>query len=216
MTRMYLDLAAPFGARDDGGPPELVVEPYDHERAERRLARAPGRGPWLGVNPGAAFGPAKIYPPERVAAAVAAVCRTNGLAPLVLCGPGEEALGGRVAGLLGAGTVSTHERPPDVAELKALLVRCAVLLSTDAGPRHVAEALGVPTAVLMGPTDPRWTAGSPGVVVRQEGLPCLGCHRRTCPIGHPCMETLEPEAVASALRRALASREGPPGGPGGG
>jgi heptosyltransferase-2 len=210
MTRLYLDLVEPFGARDDGERPRLVVESFDEECAARRLSDAASGTAWLAVNPGAAFGPTKILPAARLAEAVRLVRARTGLVPLVLCGPGEERLAEEVAARIGPPVRSTHERPPDVGELKGLLVRARVLLTTDAGPRHVAEALGVPTAVVMGPTDPRWTAGSRAVVVRKEGLPCLGCHRRTCPIGHPCMETLDPGRIADAVLSALGAD--PPGG----
>jgi hypothetical protein len=57
----------------------------------------------------------------------------------------------------------------------------------------------------MGPTDPGWTTGDEALatVVRKEGLECLGCHLRTCPIGHPCMETLDPSVVAAACLARL-------------
>ena len=99
--------------------------------------------------------------------------------------------------------VSCHEDVPDLGELKALLRRCAAVLTTDTGPRHLAEAFGVPTVVWMGPTDPRWSAHSSARILRVEDLDCLGCHQTTCPIGLPCMETLEPERVARAAVEAL-------------
>jgi heptosyltransferase-2 len=99
---------------------------------------------------------------------------------------------------------TTHRRPPDIGELKGLLAASAALLTTDAGPRHLAEALGVPTVVTMGPTDPRWTGHSRARVVRREDLACLGCHHRVCPIEHPCLSDLPPERVAEAVLAALA------------
>ncbi|MHC5012424.1 MAG: glycosyltransferase family 9 protein [Planctomycetota bacterium] len=199
MVRMYLDLAAPFGAEDDGKGTELAVGPFDHRRAARRLDGIPYGERLLGVNPGAAFGPTKVYPADRLAEVLRRL-GDDGIRPIVLCGPGEEDLAEDVAAAAGPRAIPTHEDPPDLGELKALLQRCAALLTTDAGPRHVAEALGVPTVVIMGPTDPEWTAESPAVIVRKDGLPCLGCHLRACPIEHPCMRTLDPRDVAEAVR----------------
>ena len=156
-------------------------------------------------NHGAAFGDTKRYPVKHLAEAVAVIRASHDVLPLVLCGPGEEALAAELAACIGE-CVSTHERIAGIGELKALLARSRVLLTTDAGPRHLAEALGTQTIVWMGPTDPRWSEHSDATVLRNESLPCLGCHLTTCPIGHPCMEQLEPELVAEAALAALGAR----------
>jgi heptosyltransferase-2 len=203
MVDHYLDLAAPFGAVADGRGTELATTAFDDERAARRLEDAPTAVPLIGINPGAAFADTKIYPPERIAAAVQAVGKQHPMWPVVLCGPGEEALAADVAGRLAGACTSCHDAPPDLGELKALLVRLTVLATTDAGPRHMAEALGTPTVVWMGPTDPRWSGHSAAQIVRREDLDCLACHRKVCPIGLPCMRELEPERVAQAILRLL-------------
>jgi len=129
----------------------------------------------------------------------------SGLLPLVLCGPGEEALAAETAERIGEPVLRTDREPARWPETKALLARCAVLVTPDAGPRHVAAALGVPVVAILGPTDPRWSSDA-ATVVRQEDLPCLCCHQKTCPIeGHPCMETLPPAAVADACLSLLAA-----------
>jgi heptosyltransferase-2 len=201
MGERYHRLAALLGAVPDGRPARLVVTPEGERLARARLARASAAGPFLGVSPGAAFGPSKVYPPRLLAEAAAGIAKEAGLRCLVLCGPGEEALAKDVAARLPAGTVSTHDAPARWPEAKSLLSRCALLLTPDAGPRHVAAALGVPAVVVMGPTHPGWTRGDEHLVtvVRREDLPCLACHEKVCPVqGHPCMETLAPSVVARA------------------
>ena len=196
-------LAAAFGAQDDGAGLELRAEAYDDERAAWRLRDVPDGVPLLGVNPGAAFGATKVYPPARIAAAVERVRAARDVFPVLLCGPGEEGLAQAVGAALEGPYLSVADDVPDLGELKALLGRLTVLATTDTGPRHMAEALGVPTVVWMGPTDPRWSGHSEATVVRKEDLECLACHQKTCPIGLPCMEELPPERVAEALRARL-------------
>lgn len=204
MRLHYLELARAFGAEDDGQGTALAVTPHDRERAERRLGGAPADAPLVAVNAGASFGPSKVWPPRLLGEALRRLRADRGVLPLVLAAPGEEALAREVAAAVGEPCLSTHEAPPDVGELKGLLARCRLLLTTDAGPRHVAEALGVKTVVWVGPTDPRWGEGGPARVLRVEGLPCLACHRPRCPLeGHPCMERLEPARVADAAARLL-------------
>jgi lipopolysaccharide heptosyltransferase II len=205
MREHYLDLVAVFGARDDGRGTELATTDFDESRAQARLKDVEPGTRLLAVNAGASFGPTKVYPPDRLARAVSLVREEAGVLPLVLAGPGEEALARAVAEALWPPYLSVHDDPPDVGELKALLRRATLLLTTDAGPRHVAEAFGVPTVAVLGPTDPRWGAGGPSTVVRNEAVPCLGCHLRACPIGHPCMLELEPEQVARACLDRLSS-----------
>jgi heptosyltransferase-2 len=214
MGERYLRLAAVFGAVSDGRPARLSTTPEGERLAEARLRRAGRAGPFVAASPGAAFGPSKVYPPRLLAEAVARIASESGLTPLVLCGPGEEALAADVARRLPAGTVSTHDDPARWPETKSLLSRCALLVTPDAGPRHVAAALGVPAVVVMGPTHPGWTRGDEHVVtvVRREDLPCLACHRKRCPVpGHPCMETLDPAEVARAGTLRLARRPAGPG-----
>lgn len=210
MTTHYLDLVAPFGARPDGEGTELRLTAFDRERADRRLADVPEGARLVAVNAGAAYGPTKVYPPRRIAEAVEALRASHEIVPLVLCGPGEARLARETALAIGGDVIATHAAPPDLGELKALLARAALLLTTDAGPRHVADALGTPTVAWLGPTDPAWSAESPGAVVRHEALPCLGCHLTRCPIEHPCMELLEPARVAEAAAHALGAESAHP------
>ncbi len=208
MTKHYLDLVAPFGAVDDGKGTEVCATDFDRERAARRLGALPDDARVVAINAGAAYAETKVYPPRRIADAVHLLRKEHDFAPLVLCGPGEEALARATADAIGAEAVSTHADPPDIGELKALLAGAALLLTTDAGPRHLADALGTPTVAWLGPTDPAWSGDSPGAVVRHEVLPCLGCHLKRCPIELPCMELLEPAQVAEVAARALAVDSG--------
>jgi len=200
MRTWYLELASRLGATDDGRPAALAVTPDGDALAGERLAESDVHAGWFAVSPGAAFGPSKVYPIERVAAVVRRVREASGHVPLVLGGPGEEAMVAELVASVGEPCISTAERPARWSETKALLAQASLLLTTDAGPRHVAAALGTPVVVWMGPTDPRWSAGDEATttIVRREGLDCLGCHLKTCPIGHPCMNELDPARVVEA------------------
>ena len=208
MRAYYLALARAVGGDDDGLPPRLVVTSEGEVRARSRLARDGAAGSaYFAVSPGAAFGPSKVYPPRLLSDVVRRVRAATGLLPLVLCGPGEEALAAETVALVGAPALSTHDEVARWPEAKALLQGAALLLTPDAGPRHVAAALGTPVVSILGPTDPRWSAGDEALVtvLRKEGLPCLSCHERICPIaGHPCMETLDPAEVAAACLARIA------------
>jgi len=90
-------------------------------------------------------------------------------------------------------------------QLGALLKRCAMVVSNDSGPMHIAAAVGTPVVGVYGPTNPilQGPYGDRHVIVRKEGLPCLGCNRTKCPIGHPCMLELTVETVLDGVELLL-------------
>ena len=82
-------------------------------------------------------------------------------------------------------------------QLGALFSRCTFVVSNDSGPMHIAAAVGTPVLGIYGPTNPllQGPYGEGHVVVRREGLDCLGCNLTSCPIGHPCMKELSVDMV---------------------
>jgi heptosyltransferase III len=109
--------------------------------------------PALGVFVGARERKGKGWPLASAAEAVVAL-RADGLQPVVFIGP-EEA--GREAEIRRALAPAAFVREPDVRRVAALLARCAVVLTPDAGPMHLAVASGAPTvAVFRKPNADRW------------------------------------------------------------
>jgi lipopolysaccharide heptosyltransferase II len=122
---------------------------------------------------------------------------------LILWGPGE---------LQDARAIQAMMRRPSIIppgstlkQLGAILKRCSLVVSNDAGPMHVASILGVPTLGIYGPTNPylQGPINEKSSWVRLEGLECLGCNLTACPIGHLCMERLSVETVLTAIHRLL-------------
>lgn len=91
-----------------------------------------------------------------------------------------------------------------------LIGRCAVIVTNDSAPLHLASAMRTPTVAIFGPTVPEFGFGPLApirVVVGHDSLTCRPCDRhgpRRCPLGHfRCMRELTPEAVAGEARRLL-------------
>jgi heptosyltransferase-2 len=91
-----------------------------------------------------------------------------------------------------------------VRQLMALVKRCRLFLSNDAGPMHIANALGVPVVAVFGPTDPQTTApfGNGHELVRQS-VECSPCLLRECPIDHRCMRGIQSDQVYAAAVRQI-------------
>lgn len=193
--------------------PEYTCPPLDAERAEMRelldtLGRDPAR-PLVGLNPGARFGSSKLWEPRRFGQ-LAKSLTERGCQPLLLVGPGEEALAEAVRAAAGDTLLDTSVRPVALGPLRALMEQIDLLVTTDSGPRHLAVAANKPTVVLMGATWPQWTAWNLDhtVVVRHE-VPCGPCHKKTCPLDdHACMNLITVDEVLEAVARFLPQTAG--------
>ncbi len=164
--------------------------------------------PVIGVSPGAAYGTAKRWLPERFAAAAAALAREKNATVSVFGSAGESVLCERVAEEIrncGVGAQSLAGRT-SLAEFIRLAAQCMLILTNDSGAMHVAAALGVPTVAVFGPTNAQATAPL-GTRVRlvREPVECSPCLLRECPIDHRCMTRVSADRVVAAALELLAA-----------
>ena len=189
---------------------KLAVTGEEREAMARRLASfgiAQG-APIVAINPGATYGSAKRWYPDRFAA-VADALSAEWSARVVVVGSAAEA---PLAGEIEAATrnpLFNLAGRTTVRELMALLSLSSFLVTNDSGPMHIGAALGVPLVAIFGPTD--WRRTSPWTdrarVVRVD-VDCSPCMLRECDRGHECMLGVTPGMVVDAARQLL------PGGPG--
>jgi heptosyltransferase II len=161
----------------------------------------------IGINPGASFGVSKCWPPEYFAE-LAAQCREHlATKVIIFSGPGEEGIVQAILDRTDADLIDIRDHGVDLELLKPLIRQCNLLITNDTGPRHYAVAFDVPTVVIMGSTDPRYTASNldQTTVVRKE-LPCSPCHKKVCPLGHhKCMREISPAEVFAAAEALLSA-----------
>jgi heptosyltransferase-2 len=150
----------------------------------------------VGLNPGAKFGASKCWPPEHFAKLAEMLQEAYNCKILILTGPGEEKIAGLITENSRATLINTAKDSVDLALLKCLIKRCNLLVTNDTGPRHYAVAFNIPTLVIMGPTDPRYTdANLENTFVLRIELDCSPCHKSRCPLNHECMRMITPENV---------------------
>jgi heptosyltransferase-2 len=95
----------------------------------------------------------------------------------------------------------------DLAELVAILSQVDLLVTNDTGPAHIASALGRPTLVIFGPTNPLTTRPfSPYGQIVREPPDCAPCMLRDCPIDHRCMTAITPDDVFERARVTLSDK----------
>ena len=191
--------------------PRLAAPPLDApERAEVLALLGDGVSRWrptVGMHLGAAYGPAKTWPAERVVDFCRVLSAAGGLAVL-LGTPDEAPLAADIAAQAPAVSLAGRDRP---ALLPALLTELDALVSGDTGVAHLAAALGTPTVTLFGPTDPALSAPRGRAVALTHPVPCAPCFYRVCPIEHPCLRELEAERVRDAVRALIDEAARPAG-----
>jgi heptosyltransferase-2 len=204
----YLRMLRPLGCQDQALSPRLFLRPEEESAMTARLKEA-GIDPHtvlIGVNPGSTYGRAKRWLPERFAEVADRLARKLGATVLLVGAHGEEALAQAIARAISARTLILTGQT-SVRELMAVLKRCALVVSNDTGPMHIAAAMGVPVVAVFGPTDWRVTAprGPCQTVVRQP-VDCSPCLLRECPIDHRCMTGVTVDQVYQAALDLLAAQ----------
>jgi len=86
-----------------------------------------------------------------------------------------------------------------IRETAALIKNSRVTISTDSGPLHMAQAFGVKTLGIFGPSSPMATGPQlPNALVVQAGADCSPCSLYKCE-KKTCTDDITPEMVITAL-----------------
>ena len=202
MVAYYAGLAEHLGAEVGDRRLRLYVEEEARRNLHRLLAERghdPAR-PTVVFIPGAKFGSSKCWPPRHFAQLADRLLRALPCNLVVVCGPGEEAIGEAIEQLTPGGVIHLWREPLGLGRLKALVAQSHLMVTNDTGPRHFAAAFDVPVVTLFGPTEQRWTRTDhpKEVPLQMSGLDCLPCQLPRCPRNHECLEQLLPEEVFQA------------------
>jgi ADP-heptose:LPS heptosyltransferase len=129
----------------DSGPPESIA---------------------LLIHPGSGSS-SKCWPPENFAAVADSLVRQTGCEVYLSTGPADGNLTHRVSQMMVE--KSTVIPTCDLREFAARMTTCTVFIGNDSGPAHLAAAVGLPSVVLFGPTDPKiWAPRNASVCILQS------------------------------------------------
>ncbi len=199
----YKKILAPLGIGVSDTPPRLFVSEREVEESKTLLYKSgyvAGKK-LIGINPGASYGSAKCWPPERFEAlAMRLLLETD--AYVVFFGDAS------TSSLVKQICRALPERAIDLAgvtslrELMCIIKDCSVLLTNDSGPMHIGAALGVPLIALFGSTDEEKTGpyGQKENVIHKH-VKCSPCFKRVCPIDFRCMKEISVDEVIERVRR---------------
>ena len=207
MTDYYLAILGWMGLKVEVPVvPQLYLTDEESARGEELLKHygITDNDHVVALNPGAQFGSSKCWPPKYFAELAELIQNRYKCKLMLLVGPGEEGIAEEIVHTSLAEIINTGPDKVDLGALKALAQRMDLLVTNDTGPRHYAVAFGKPVVVLMGPTDPRHTNCHLGqTVILREDLPCVPCHKKVCPIDHPCMIDMTPEKVFHSVQHII-------------
>ncbi|MCX6542837.1 MAG: lipopolysaccharide heptosyltransferase II [Acidobacteria bacterium] len=210
----YRHLVTALGFANGRREPVLTAPAAAIESARRLLAERGWTGDrrLVGVAPGAAYGGAKRWPPERFARVIAALTEEHGLACVLVGGDADaktamaiEAELGKITRRLPTGAVINLVSRTDLPQLCGVVALGAAFVSNDSGAMHVAAALGVPVVALFGPTNQRATCpvGRRATRVLTSPAWCRPCMLRECPIDHRCLMGITVDAVVGAVKELM-------------
>jgi lipopolysaccharide heptosyltransferase II len=158
----------------------------------------------IGLCPGAEYGPAKRWLPERFAEAAAKITAQSSAQWILFGTKNDAAIGEQIAAAIGDHCVNRIGQTT-LEQLMDELRQCRLLLTNDTGTMHLAALLGVPVVAIFGSTEPRLTGplGNGHIILRHH-VECSPCFLRECPIDFRCMKAVSADEVACAALSMLA------------
>lgn len=165
---------------------KIYFEPFSYEK------------PTLGINPGASYGSAKRWYPEKFAKVASELSKRYNI--VIFGGPAEVDMANDIEAELKKSDVPCENiaGKTSIKELCQKIGGLNLFVTGDSGPMHVAAAFKVPTVAIFGPTKDKETSqwmNPQGVIVKKE-MECSPCMKRTCPLKHhECMKLIEAEDV---------------------
>lgn len=200
----YLRIIDALGGKKVQDSPELVVTADEEQRfddAHTDISR-----PYVAFIVGAQYGPSKRWPDSHFSKLADMIADNLGVRVYLLPGKSEEGLARSIAE--GARRKDLVEvKSLDIRDLKVCLSRASAVVSNDTGPRHISAALSIPTIVLLGPMDEKYTVyHSPHTFQVFKDVPCRPCNKKTCDKDHECLKGITPEDIFMKVENILNGR----------
>lgn len=191
------------GPLDPGTPTTMVRFPLSEPASPALDAlRAQGIDDFAVINPGAAW-PNKRWPPQLFGEVSRVIRSTYGWTPVVLWGPGEQAIAQAVVD--GSSGSAVCAPATALADLVAIARAAKLFVSGDTGPLHIAGATGTPIVALFGPTTPARNGPWDDRDVSISRYDSCDCHyKRQC--RRPatwCLGSVTVDEVTRAIARRL-------------
>jgi heptosyltransferase-2 len=178
----------------------------NYDAKELKLYYTPKKYPkkTLGLNPGATYGSAKRWYPDRFALVAKELSSEYDI--VIFGGNNEVEMANEIETILKQNRVTNYQNlagKTSVGELIEHIAGLSLFITNDSGPMHIASAYKVPTIALFGPTKYKETSpwkNKNAKIIRYE-LECSPCMKRSCPLKtHECMKKISVEDVLRQVK----------------
>lgn len=179
-VRRYLGLLGEEG-RDVSQEDLYFPQPGRQEDAAAAVFKQAGLAatqPLFAVAPGSQA-PARRWFPERFADVINSLSEKQWPAVLLLGAPSDVPMAQAVAAQARRPVVNLCGKT-NLIQLGDVLRRCSFILTNESGLMHVAWAVGAPTLVLAGASEPRLTSAFAAQIIQHREVPCVPCIRNEC------------------------------------
>jgi heptosyltransferase-2 len=206
----YQALTTALGIEE--GPPYARVWPdQDHARQLLRDIGLDLDEPFVVFAPGAAYGRAKQWLPERFAELARTLIGDRGWSVLMVGANVDRSTCDEISARVPTRTGTRLNRlidfcgKSDLPTLAGILSQAHAVVSNDSGAMHLAGAVGTKVIAVFGPTNERRTSplssgpDAPAPVVITRDVFCRPCMLRECPIDHRCMRRIGATDVLRAI-----------------
>jgi lipopolysaccharide heptosyltransferase II len=196
----FLRIARESGADASNSDRSLAGVRQSADSLQMAIDRQPIK---IGLCPGAEYGPAKRWLPERFAEAAERIGAQSPVQWMLFGTAGDASAGEQIAAALGNQSVNRIGQTT-LDQLIEELHECRLLLTNDTGTMHLAALLGIRVVAIFGSTEPRLTGplGNGHIILRHH-VECSPCFLRECPIDFRCMKAVSVEEVADAVLSIL-------------
>jgi heptosyltransferase-2 len=206
----YQTIAAELGLVPGPSYAHITVSEDGRTGAEALLGEA-GVGKdaaFVAMAPGAAYGRAKQWLPDRFAELAILIANERSIRTVLVGAHADLAVCRDIAARSGAVDLCGKT---DLAALAGVLSLAQAVVANDSGAMHLAAATGTRVIAVFGATNEKKTAplaataASPPAIVVATDVWCRPCMLRECPIDHRCMTGIEARVVFEALEGPLRS-----------
>ncbi|MCP4348911.1 MAG: lipopolysaccharide heptosyltransferase II [Desulfobacterales bacterium] len=204
-TGYYLEILRGAGLHAEGQELELEISEKDCNLAGEILRHngLSQEDRIVGINPGATYGTAKRWFPERYADVCSRLQETFGVRIAVFGAPGEEGLGEQISKRVGKHCINLCGKT-GLGSAMALIGMCSLFITNDSGLMHVAAALDIPQIAIFGPTDHETTSPfSTRSHILKIPASCSPCLKPECPEDHRCMKDITVDMVYNLAESLL-------------
>jgi heptosyltransferase II len=178
-------------------PGKLKLEP------QKRIRKFKNK--LLGINPGASYGNAKRWYPDKYAAVAYDLSSNYDI--VILGGKEEIEIASDIQKYLVKKGITNFQNLAGQTNIDELIMQIAnldLLITGDSGPMHLAAAYQIPTVSIFGPTNDVETSqwiNERNIIVKKD-LNCQPCMKRVCPLKHhKCMKSIDSREVLRAVKR---------------